>query len=218
MHPSSIFRVDDDEKSFAFMSQNPFAVLAVNHENGPVTALVPLVLDENGADLLGHVARKNPFWKAAQSSEKAVAVFQSSDAYVSPSVYASKKEHGKAVPTWNYIALEVRGKIEVEPEPSKMTPYLQTLTSKMESHRETPWQLSDTPKDYYDKLSRAIVGFRLSIDQINHVRKLSQNKSAEDRDGVIASFEESGNSREISLAKEMKKTGLRYALSPFKRE
>jgi len=110
MHPTLAFRYDDKAEALAFVAEHPFATLAVNGEQGPVTALVPLVIDDRGQYLLGHVARMNPFWKAAQHSGKeAVAVFRGADAYISPSSYASKKEHGRAVPTWNYLAVEIRG-------------------------------------------------------------------------------------------------------------
>lgn len=193
------------DRSLTFMSENPFAVLAVNGELGPLTALVPLVIDENGTGLLGHVAKANPFWEWAHKSGRAAALFQSADAYVSPSYYVSKRKNWKAVPTWNYIALEVRGAIEVETDRVKMSPYLEALTHKMESHREDPWEISDAPQDYIAKLSQNIVGFRMGIDQITHVRKLSQNKSAEDRAGVINAFEQEQKSGAQILASEMRK-------------
>jgi len=179
--------------------------MAVNGEQGPVTALVPLVIDNQGKTLLGHVARMNPFWKAAQEAgNQAIAVFQGGDAYISPSAYASKKEHGRAVPTGNYIAVEIRGTITLETKAEAMMPYLTALTDKMESHRELPWEVSDAPADYIEKLSRGIIGFRLEIDDITHIRKLSQNKSAEDKHGVITTLELSKKYQERLIAREMK--------------
>ena len=88
MHPAATFRVAEKAEALAFIEAHPFATLAVNGADGPVTALVPLVIDSSGQDLLGHVARTNPFWQSAQMSEhKAVAVFQGADAYVSSSNY-----------------------------------------------------------------------------------------------------------------------------------
>jgi len=204
MHPASTFRVAEKAEALAFIAAHPFATLAVNGADGPVTALVPLVADGEGS-LLGHVARTNPFWEAAQRSEaKAVAVFKSADAYVSPSSYPSKREHGKAVPTWNYMAVEIRGDITVETKSEAMLPFLTALTDKMESHRDLPWEVSDAPEDYIAKLSRAIVGFSLKIDEITYVRKLSQNKSEADKQGVITSLKMSENHQDRLVAHAMK--------------
>ena len=188
-----------------FLKAHPFAVLAVNGEHGPVSAMVPLVADKNGETLIGHVARQNPFWEAAKGSKApAMAMFKGSDAYVSPALYPSKKEHGKVVPTWNYMALEVQGAIHIETNPSAMMPYITALTDAMESHRELPWKVSDAPDDYIEKLSHGIVGFQLKIDDMSYVRKLSQNKDSKDRAGVMAAFEASDNHEQIKLAKEMR--------------
>ena len=205
MHTTPIFRLDDKKGALAFLAAHPFATLAVNGNEGPVMALVPLVIDKAGQKLLGHVAWANPFWEAAQQSESsAVAVFRGADAYVSPSSYPSKQVHEKVVPTWNYMAVEIRGEITVETQPEAMLPFLTALTNKMESHRDLPWEVSDAPEDYIAKLSRAIVGFTLNIDDISYVRKLSQNKSEQDKQGVINSLELSDNYQERQVAHAMK--------------
>ena len=206
MTPTPAFRYEDKAEALAFVGAHPFATMAVNGEQGPITAMVPLVIADDSLTLLGHVARKNRFWEAAkQGGSKAVAVFRGGDAYVSPSNYPSKAEHERVVPTWNYMAVEIRGDIEFETRPGAMLPYITALTDKMESHRELPWQVSDAPDDYIAKLSRAIVGFKLTIEDITHVRKLSQNKSQDDKQGVLKSFENSSNPSEYVLAHEMKK-------------
>jgi len=205
MTPIPAFRYDDEAEALAFVAAHPFATLAVNGELGPVTALVPLVIDKKNQCLLGHVARINPFRKAAQSGGgKAVAMFRGADAYISPTPYASKKEHGRAVPTWNYLAVEIRGNITFETKAEAMMPYIAALTDKMESHRDLPWKVSDAPEDYIAKLSRAIVGFSLRIGDIAHVRKLSQNKSAADRQGVRDALELSEKYEDRLMAQEMK--------------
>ena len=206
MTPTPAFRYEDKAEALAFVGAHPFATMAVNGEQGPITAMVPLVIADDSLTLLGHVARKNRFWEAAKrGGGKAVAVFRGVDAYVSPSNYPSKAEHERVVPTWNYMAVEIRGDIEIETRPGAMLPYITALTDKMESHRELPWQVSDAPDDYIAKLSRAIVGFKLTIEDITHVRKLSQNKSQDDKQGVLKSFENSSNPSEYVLVHEMKK-------------
>jgi len=188
MHPTPIFTNDDRGQALSFAASYPFATLAVNGEAGPVTALVPLVYDAKREHFIGHVAKANSFWKAAQKSGQAVAVFRGPDAYISPSFYPSKAEHGKTVPTWNYMAVEIRGE----------------LTDKMESHRDVPWAMSDAPEDYIAKLSAAIVGFSLRIDDITFVEKLSQNKTERDRAGVIHALENSKLSTDVAVASVMK--------------
>jgi len=189
-----------------FLKAYPFAVLAVNGEKGPVSAMIPLVMGENGKTLIGHVARQNPFWEAGQTSSlPAIAIFKSADAYVSPTFYPSKRDDGRVVPTWNYIALEVRGAIRIETDPSAMMPYITALTDNMESHRDMPWKVSDAPDDYIEKLSRGIVGIEMKIDDMSYVRKLSQNKNSQDLAGVIAAFGASDSHEQTKLANEMKK-------------
>jgi transcriptional regulator len=206
MTPTPAFHYDDRDEALAFISAYPFATLVVNGKQGPVTALVPLVIDNDGLALLGHVARMNRFWEAAQQGGgHAVAVFRGADAYVSPSSYPSKQEHGKVVPTWNYVAVEVRGEITIETQAEAMMPYITALTDKMESHRKLPWQVSDAPDDYIAKLSRGIVGIRLSIDDVTHVKKVSQDKSVADKEGAAQSLAKSPNVGEQAMAMEMKK-------------
>ena len=205
MYPIKAFHNPDRDEALAFIAAHPFATLAVNGEQGPVTALVPLVLDNTGRTLLGHVARINPFWGAAQiAGAKSVAVFRGADSYVSPSFYPSKQENDKFVPTWNYLAVEIRGEITIETRAEAMMPFLTALTDKMEIDREVPWKVSDAPEDYIAKLSRGIVGFSLEIEDITYVRKLSQNKSKADRQGVIESLEHSNFYQERFMAHEMK--------------
>ncbi len=204
MHPTPIFTNHDKGQALIFAADYPFATLAVNGTAGPVTALVPLVFDDAREVFLGHVAKANPFWKAAQSSGKAVAVFRGPDAYVSPSSYPSKADHHKAVPTWNYMAVEIRGEISVETDAVKMAGYLEPLTTRMESHREEPWKMSDAPADYMAKLSNAIVGFSLSFDAIHFVEKLSQNKSEADRGGVIADLANASDAMSRDVAEIMR--------------
>lgn len=204
MHPTPVFTNTDKGQALAFAARFPFAVLAVNGEQGPVTALVPLVFDIESGRFLGHVAKANPFWKAAQIVGKTVAIFRGPDAYISPSSYPSKADHHKAVPTWNYMAVEIRGDITVETDAGTMRHYLEPLTDKMENRRDIPWKMSDAPADYIAKLSNAIIGFSISVNDIHFVEKLSQNKSDADRQGVMDDLTQSTNQGAQALANQMK--------------
>ncbi len=209
MHPSPAFRADDTAQALAFVEANPFAVVVRNGTDGPVAALAPLVL-KAGSDtaprkLVGHVARTNRFWSEAEgTSLQATAVFKGVDAYVSASLYPSKAEHGRVVPTWNYTAVEVRGQLTFEPDPARMRRYIEVLTDRMEQRRDAPWAVSDAPDDYIDRLSAAIVGFDLCLDELTFVRKLSQNKSASDAEGVERGLAASTSATDRKLSGEMR--------------
>ena len=130
----------------------------------------------------GHVARANPVWKAGAG--EALAIFLGPHAYVSPSWYPSKAETGKAVPTWNYIAVHARGTIQWIQDGDWLRAHVTALSAAHEAGRENPWAIGDAPASYVDGLLRAIVGFELSIAKLEGKWKLSQNRDAADRAGV----------------------------------
>ena len=186
MHPSSLFHTDA-EAARAIIAQNPLATIAANGPDGPIVAVVPVVWSEDEGRLIGHVARTNAFWTALQDKTPNVtAVFRADDAYVSASAYPSKAEHGKVVPTWNYIAAEARGRLTFQTELEDIRASVAALSDQMEADRDTPWAVTDAPETYIDKLAQAIVAFEIDVSALKGVRKLSQNKSESERAGVIA--------------------------------
>ena len=206
MHPSRQYQEPDHDQALQFIAAYPFATLVVNGDDGPVTALAPLTYEKDTHVIIGHVARANPFWRAAIHSPKAIALFRGPDAYVSPALYPSKGTHGKVVPTWNYIAVEVRGSVNIETNPEHMRRFLEPLMNLMESHRAVPWEISDAPADYIETLSKGIVGVTIGVEAITYVKKLSQDKSDNDRLGVLNSFEASGDDAEGRLVDAMRVT------------
>jgi transcriptional regulator len=191
MYAPPAFAVDDPQGIAAFVAAHPLALVCVNGPEGPVAAHVPLVaqLDAAGAvtGLIGHVARANPLWQlAADAPVPVLAVFRGPDAYVSPSAYPSKAEHGKVVPTWNYLAAELRGHLSIETDPARMDPYIAAPTAMMEQDRAHPWQVSDAPADYTAAMKRAIVGLAITVTDAAGTAKLSQNRSQADAAGVVA--------------------------------
>jgi len=167
---------------------------------------VPLVWDEDGGTLIGHVSRSNALWKMFQDQRPHVsAIFQAGNAYVSASAYPSKRDHGRVVPTWNYIAAEARGRLTFRTEPSDACASVSALSDHMESEREAPWAVSDAPEAYIDKLAHSIVAFEIDVTALKGVRKLSQNKSETDRDGVIADLSAQASRRDDLIA-EMQRT------------
>ncbi len=190
---------------------HPFATLVVNGAEGPVATHVPLApeLSEDGriAALVGHVARANPFWSAVERAPQALAIFSGTDGYVSPSSYPSKAEHGKVVPTWNYVRIEARGLISLVEDESRLRAIVETLTQLMEARRAKPWSIADAPEAYLSSMLKRIVGFRIAVASLKGARKLSQNKSAEDRAGAAAGLLRDGNDALAAMtADAMRKT------------
>ena len=180
------FRDDDPASLRAAMRAARLASLVTATADGLVATPLPLMLDETEGEhgvIYGHLARANPQWKAAPVSE-AMAIFMGPDAYVTPSWYATKREHGKVVPTWNYVAVHAYGPVEFFDDPDRLLEVVTRLTELHEAPRAEPWAVSDAPEPFIRSQLRGIVGLRLPITRIEGKRKLSQNRTAEDREGV----------------------------------
>lgn len=134
--------------------------------------------------LLGHVARKNDHWQQQVLGE-AMAIVRGPDAYITPSWYATKREHGRVVPTWNYITAHVYGELLIHDDPIFVEQNVRALVSKHESGRDPKWEVDDAPPVYITGQLRAIVGVELRISRIEAKFKLSQNRSDEDVAGVV---------------------------------
>lgn len=174
------------------IAAHPFATLATNGADGPVVTQLPLVLetDADGRDwICGHFARANPHWKEADGMS-AVTIFRGADGYITPSWYATKRETGKVVPTWNYVSVEARGPLRVAASGEETRRIVGLLTDTMEQRRAQPWAMADAPPSYTDAMLRGLVAFRVEVTAMVGAAKLSQNKSAADlcgvRDGLTA--------------------------------
>ena len=179
------------------------AQLVTVAEDGTPDATFMPVLMRDGV-LIGHVARANPHWKRIVDGSPALAVVTGPDAYVSPSLYATKAEHGRVVPTWNYSAVHVRGVVRVHDDPEWVRGVVTALTERFEGTRETPWAVTDAPERYVAGQLRAIVGVSITVESVEGKAKLSQNRSAEDVAGVIAGL--TGTSGE-PVARQMRALG-----------
>ncbi len=142
--------------------------------------------------LLGHVARPNPQARGALPGVQALAIFQGPDAYITPSWYATKRENGKVVPTWNYVAIHAYGPVEFFDDTERLRAIVTRLTEREERTRAEPWAVTDAPADFIDGMLRGIVGFALSIARLEGKWKMSQNRPAQDRAGVVAGLEVDG--------------------------
>jgi transcriptional regulator len=201
MYVPEAFRDDDLASLHATMRAARLANLVTATADGLMATPLPLIVDPTeGAQgvLYGHVARANPQWKSAPTGE-AMAIFMSADAYVTPSWYAAKQETGKVVPTWNYVAVHAYGPVEFFDDSERLLDVVTRLTNLYEQARATPWAVTDAPEDFVRTMLRGIVGVRMPITRLDGKRKLSQNRSAEDRAAVAAGLAVSEHPAERAL-------------------
>jgi transcriptional regulator len=209
MYAPPVFRMDEQNDVAAFIAARRFASLVIGGAE-PVAAYIPMLLithPDGRVTLEGHLAKGNPALAAARASGRALAIFHGADAYVSPGFYPSKLEHGKVVPTWNYIAAEAHGPIETFDDAPGLHAQIAALTTMMEASTDAPWSVTDAPADYIDRMINGITGVRLHVERLEGVRKLSQNKAEPDRAGVSAGLAGSTDADARRLASEMETSG-----------
>ncbi|MGX1305384.1 transcriptional regulator [Amorphus suaedae] len=186
MYTPPAFREDDPAALRTIIREAGLSTLVTATADGIVATPMPLILEASEGPhgtLYGHIARANPQWKAEPAGD-ALVIFTGPDAYISPSWYAAKREHGKVVPTWNYVAVHAYGPVAFFHDPSDLRAVVTRLTDRHEASRAEPWQVSDAPDAFTDAQLRLIVGVRIPITRIEGKRKMSQNRSEADRLGV----------------------------------
>jgi len=179
------------------------ATLVTMGADGLVASHVPMLLDPAPAPLgmlRGHVARANPQWRDLRAEIKALAIFLGPDAYVSPAWYPTKRQTGRVVPTWNYVAVHASGPVRFFDEPERLLAIVTALTAKHEGKRAAPWAVSDAPADYVQTMLKAIVGFEMPIAGLEGKWKMSQNRTAEDRAGTAEGLRREGGPEEAAVA------------------
>jgi transcriptional regulator len=196
-------RMDDADIPAFLDSSSTAELVTVGPDGFPIATLMPFLSD--GDRLLMHMARANPHWQSIEAGTPALAIVAGSQAYVSPSWYATKREHGRVVPTWNYSAVHLTGRVTVHQDTGWLRDVVERLTDRHERHRADRWSVDDAPADYVAKQLRAIVGVELAVDRVEAKAKLSQNRSAEDRSGVIQGLEETGTVRDGEVAGDMRR-------------
>jgi transcriptional regulator len=173
----------------ALMSAHPLATIVGMTEQGLEANHVPMLARRTAmGDLIleGHVARANPLW--LRGGQEMLLVFQGPQTYVSPAWYASKQEHGKVVPTWNYAVVHAKGSLIAHDDAQWLQSFLQRLTDTHEARVSSAWQVSDAPVDFIQELTRAIVGIEVRVTSLQGKWKTSQNRPALDRAGVKAAL------------------------------
>jgi transcriptional regulator len=202
MYAPPAFREDDLAALHATMRDVRLANFVTTTAEGLVATPLPLLLapDEGPyGTLYGHLARANSQWKLPPSGD-AMVLFMGPDAYVSPTWYPSKLEHQKVVPTWNYIAVHAYGPAEFFEDADRLLDVVTRLTNLHEQRKAKPWAVSDAPEAFIRAQLKGIVGLRLPIARLEGKRKMSQNRSAEDRAGVAAGLAASEQASDHAVA------------------
>ena len=207
MYNSKPHQEHDLTRLHQHMLDTRLAVLVSQGEQGLLATHLPVLVDTAEGDfgtVYAHLARANRQWQDLQHGGEALLVFPGADAYVSPGFYPSKAENPKVVPTWNYLAVHAYGPAEVIHEAEPLLALVSRLTDRHEQGRSEPWKVTDAPADYIEGMLRAIVGIRLPIARLQGARKLSQNRSGHDIDGVREGLSASPDQRDNQLAAHMR--------------
>ena len=203
------FTVADPAALLGELSAVVPATLVTSGPAGMRATILPMLFDaadgEHGT-LRGHVARGNPHWReiADDGTTETIAIFNGPDAYISPAWYEEKRLTGKVVPTWNYVTVQAHGVITLRQEPEWLVPHVRRLVERHEGMRAEPWSIDDAPADFVTLQAKAIVGLELRLERIDAKRKLTQNRSEADFDGVVEALS-GGSPREQAVAAEMRR-------------
>ena len=184
--------------------RHPLGVLVAATPDGLEASHVPFEIDPQPqpfGTLRCHLARANPLWEQIAADEPVLVVFQGEHGYVSPGWYPAKQEHGKVVPTWNYVAVHAYGNARVVHDAAWLRRMVEDLTNRHEQGRADPWHVNDAPADYIEKMLGAIVGVEIPLARLIGKWKLSQNRSSADRHGVVAGLGRDGSAAHAALVK-----------------
>lgn len=199
MYQPPLFREDRLEVQHELVRNHPLGLLVTAGPGGLMANLIPFLVDSGASErgtLLAHLARANPQWKELSTVDECLVIFQGPQDYVSPSWYATKRETGKVVPTWNYVTVHAWGRPRVIDDELWLRRQINALTSSREGARPAPWQVSDAPESFIAGQVKGIIGLEIPIDRIEGKWKMSQNRPEADRLGVVAGFREQGASGE----------------------
>jgi transcriptional regulator len=193
------------------VQRHPLGLL-ITHDGQDIEAnAIPFLLDAGPAGrpgtLLAHVARANPVWKEARHDADSLVVFQGPQAYISPGWYPSKAVTGQEVPTWNYVMVQARGRLRVRDDPQWVLNLITRLSERHEAGRPMPWAVGDAPPDFIDKLLGAIVGIEIELASITGKWKVSQNKKAVDRAGVVHGLGQQPGDEAAAMARQVRQPG-----------
>jgi transcriptional regulator len=204
MYTPGAFKVEATAETHALMRAYPFAILVTQGSDGLTATHLPTVLKVDADCPLGHIechlARPNPQWKTMASHSEALMIFQGPEAYIRPAWYPAKAEHGKVVPTWNYAAVHAYGELEKIEDRDWLLAHVAKLSDQQEAAYATPWSTADAPANFLDVMVRGIVGLKLTIRRLEGKLKMSQNRAAGDRQGVVQGLGERAGGEDAAVA------------------
>ncbi|HET9896933.1 MAG TPA: FMN-binding negative transcriptional regulator [Streptosporangiaceae bacterium] len=222
MYIPAHFAAGDLEATAAFVDRAGAADLVTFDGSSPVATLLPMIWerpegpgrdgagrDGGGRDgggygrLLGHIALQNPQWRTVAAGAGALAIVHGPQAYISPSWYASTKEHGRTVPTWNYTTVHFTGQVTFHQDPEWLRDIVTRLTERYEAGRAGRWWVGGAPEKFIAGQLRAIVGVEFEIARIEAKDKLSQNRTDQDRANVIAALRQEPDTGAHQIARLM---------------
>ena len=202
------FRVEDVPEMHALMRARPLATLVSAGAAGLYGSHLPTVLkDHEPCGVIEcHLSRANPHWRDLAEGNEALMIFQGPESYITPNWYPSKARHGKVVPTWNYAVVHAYGRPEVMQEKDWLRRHVGELTAQQERTEAQPWALSDAPDSYIETMLRGIVGFRFAITRLEGKWKMSQNREAQDRVGVVEGLRARAEGDDLAVADSVART------------
>lgn len=191
-------RVSDEDEIRAMVRDWGSAELITVDGGRPVATLLPIIW--SGDTVIAHLARANQHWRSIGEGTPALLICGGPQAYVSPSYYPSKGEHGRVVPTWNYSSVHLSGAAYVHHDADWLRSAVTLLTGEHEGQRPDPWSVYDAPEAFIDGQLRGIVGVEIRVEKIEAKAKLSQNRSTADRQGVVLGLESTNGPLDGSVA------------------
>jgi transcriptional regulator len=201
MYVPGPFAEHDAARIAAFVAAHPLATLVSIEDGRPLVDHLPVLCADRlapGGTLIAHTSKSNPTWRLGERGAEAVVAFTGASSYVSPSLYPSKARTHEVTPTWNYVAVHVRGTLSCTHDRDTKLQLVEQLTRHMESQRQEPWAVSDAPPAYIDMMLQGIVGLTLTISEVVAKTKASQNRTAEDRRGVAEGLAADEGAREAA--------------------
>lgn len=207
MYQVESFREDDVDAQIALVRANPLGLIVSQGPQGLMADPLPFLIDrdEQGpVTLRAHLSRGNPHWSVLQAGQECLVVFQGAEGYISPGWYETKRRTGKAVPTWDYAAVQMWGTPTVTQDSAWLRQLLTQLTAAHEGNQPQPWQLDDAPADYIAANIQGIIGIEIAVTRREGKWKMSQNRSAVDIDGVIEGLR-GGDDSQQRLATEVER-------------
>jgi len=174
----------DEAAAWQIVREAGAGMLVVATPDGLQSVFVPVVVNDDHTKILSHLARANSWWRSLKDGDEVLGLFLVASAYVSPSNYPSRFESPGVVPTWNYVATEVRGRLTIHDDPEWLLRQVRLVTEQFEAGRSPQWLFDDAPSEYVERQVKAIVGIEIDVVAIQGKAKLSQNRPEVDHDAV----------------------------------